>query len=222
MKKLLAFLVAASVLLAGCGGPEDPTTDLNDIDETLPYYIHLIGDPEYHGWFDNLKEQRANATQSSGDIFIFHKVDSAFDSKELVADLVNKRSDGYVNFIFVGLGPNNYEGGTQEQAEQSFNKNKQFVNELIDLTLYNDVVLLVSNGYPKPADQTDEYLLWNHEQMLLFFKEQMEATYRVYMFSIKRPLGDDAGALIDMTDEEKYGSLTNDFITYLTLIKKRI
>ncbi len=222
MKKVLAFLAAGLVLLTACG----PTIDGNglvDIDETQPYYVNLIGGPEYQGWFNYLKEKMANAEQKTDNIFIFHEVNSGLDAKDLVQELVDKKVDGYVNLILVGLGPNDYVGGSQEAAEENFNRNKAYIQSLIDITLDKGVVLFIGNGYPKSAEETDEFLLWNHEQTRQFLQDQMEATYRVYNFSIKRALGsNETGLIRDETDELRNAQLTNDFATYLSLIKKHI
>lgn len=222
MKKVLAFLTAGLVLLTACGTTIDEN-GLVDIDETQPYYAHLIGGPEYQNWFNFLKEKRANNPQGSDDIFIYHEVVSGLDAKDLIQELVDKKVDGYVNLILVGLGPYDYVGGSQEAAEENFNRNKAYIQSLIDITLDQGVVLFIGNGYPRTAEETDEFLLWNHEQTRQFLQEQMEATYRTYNFSIKRALGsNETGLIRDETDEQRNNQLTSDFRTYLTLIKKHI
>jgi hypothetical protein len=223
MKKLLGVLLVAVLFLVACGNEANEPENGEEKAGQKPYYVHLIGGPEYHGWFDYLKEKRANAKQNFGDVFIYHKVDSVTDSKELVNEVVGKKTEDYTNLILVGLGPDDYKGGSAEAAEENFNKLKDYVSELADFTLPNDVILMIGNGYPKPAEKTDEHLLWNHEQMRLFLKDQMEETDMIYNFTIKRPLGDENGALnVNMTDEQRYIQLSEDFSTYLTLIKKRI
>lgn len=226
MKKVLAFLVAGTVLLAGCTGPEvvdPPTSNLPEIDNTLPYFAHLIGGPEFYGWFDKLEAARAIATVNTGDVFMFHKVESALESKELVAELTEKKSKDHVNLIFVGLEPNDYVGVSEEEAAASFDTNKAFIQSLIDITLNEGVVLFVGNAYPKSLEETDEFLLWNHEETRLFLKEQMESTNRVFNFTLKRPLGDRDGALnAELTDEDINNVLTSEFGTYLTLAKNYI
>jgi hypothetical protein len=222
MKKVMAFLAAGLIFLTACG----PTLDENglvDIDETKPYYVHLIGGPEYQSWFNYLKEQRAKAEQKLPDEFIYHEVKSGLDAKDLVQELVDKKVDGYVNMILVGFGPYDYVGGSSEAAEENFNKNKAYVQSLVDITLNKGVVLLIGNGYPRTADETDEFLLWNHEQMRQFLEDQMYATFRVYNFTMKRALGsNETGIIRDETDEQRNAQLTNDFATYLSLIKKHI
>ncbi len=220
MKKVLGILVVAGILLAGC---VDGVNDLADIDGSKPYSAHLIADPDLHGWLDYLKEQREESEKSYKDIFVFHKVDSTLESKELVKNIVDVKDNNYITLILVALGPDSYKGKSTDIAKKSFNELKSYAQELIDITLDNKVILLIGNGYPKTAEETDEHLLWNHEQMRLFLKDKMEKTNRIYNFSLKRPLSDETGVMDEnMTDEERYIELTNDLTTYLTLIKKRI
>ncbi len=225
MKKVLAFLAAAGFLLTACGESTQEVDEngLPDIDETQPYYVHMIGGPEYQSWFNFLKQKRSESKQGSDDIFLYHEINSGLDAKPLVQEFVDNKVDGYVNLILVGLGPYDYEGGSQEAAEVNFERNKAYIQSLIDITLDNGVVLLVGNGYPRTAEETDEFLLWNHEQTRLFLKEKMEETYRTYNFSVKRSVGsNETGLIRDESEEERNAQLTNDFRTYLILIKKHI
>lgn len=225
MKKLLTIFLLCFVsigLLTACEPGENPNNNLPDIDETKPYYIHMVGAPDFHGWFDYLQNARANAETGTEDIFVYHKVGSVLDSMDLIKDLIDKKNDDYVNMVFVGFDANDQEGGTRENAQANLDRNKAFVQQLVNSALDKGVILLISNGYPKTAEETDEHLLWNHEQMAYFITDFMYENYRIYMFNAKRALSDENEVLKDETDEQRYAQMTTDLITYLSLIKKHI
>lgn len=225
MKKLLAFLIAPVILLTACGGPAEPTITPDDGSNASAFNLHLIGVSEYNGWFDNIAE----TTEGAETIYTFHKVDSVFDQTELVKEIINSKNNEYINGILIGFSPQDYIGGTQEAAEENFNTKKAYIEELSTITLPADFVLMISHGFPKLEEESDEFLLWNYEATRAFLEEKfVETEERIVNFGILRTLSNDTKYLVtDFINEEgelnelAFNKLNADLGMYLGLLSKR-
>jgi len=234
MKKLLAFLMLPAILLAGCGGPETPPDEdpqdnpfyNYETEQAKPYSVHYIADDFYQTWFDFMQgRQKESETKHN-----YSVITSIYDAKPMVEKIVDEKDDNYITLIFIGIGPDDYEGGTREAAEANLQKNKDFINSLKDITAPADVLLHVSTGFPKAAEETDEHLIWNHEEFRLFVADLRESTNdRVFVFAANRALVNDEGSIkeeyIDennILNEAGFSKLTADFLSYLGIIAGRI
>lgn len=223
MKKLLALLVVPMLLLTACGDPE-PEISIDDGSKSSAFNLHFIGVSEYNGWFDNMEANSGNAES----VYTFHKVDSAFNQANLVKEILNDKTDK-IDAVFIGFGPNDYVGGTAEAAEENFNNKKAYIEELSSLTLSADFVLMISNGFPKVVEASDEYLLWNYEATRLYLEEKFyETEERVVNFGILRALSNNTNYLvINFINEEgelnelAFNKLNSDLGVYLGLLSKR-
>lgn len=220
MKKLLALLVVPMLLLTACGESEpEPKPDFN------MYNLTFIGGPEYHGWFDDVQENM-NKTEN---IYTFNKVDSVYNQQDAIQQIVNSKKEGVLNAVLIGFGPNDYVGGTLEAAEENVAKNEAYIDELAAITLPNEVILMVANGFPKLEEESDEHLLWNHVQMKDYLAAKFEETNDyIVNFAIRRSLSykndylrtefiNEDGSL----NNDAYIQLNTDLTTYLGLLSKR-
>jgi len=196
---MLLLLLAAGISACG-GGEEILTTSTPTPSETgmLRNTVYMMGRSVLQGWFNHWQwDGDDNTLVAHGRFDLYHRFIEGPDNgaqvmvnsvKDILSPIPASQNPAiFFKFCFI-----DFYGGSQEEADANLQRNKEIIDSVYDVVVnQHGYKLILGNALPRTAQETDQYLIANHEQYNQYLESlQSQHPGEVFVFDMYSILTD--------------------------------
>lgn len=200
MRKYIIFGVAAVLLFVGCHHQQENKVKFSG-------RILMLGRSVMAGWFEHWGGYE-HVQKEGFDLYY----GPMYSPPQIVQSAISQMEAHGVDsswVVFFKLCFEDFEGGSQEEARQNLERNKEYVKQVYAQVKSKGAVIIVATALPKVCEYTTSYLRWNHRQYNQWLMDMASSNDDFYVFDMYSVLADSNGCLRSDYASSPYDSHPN-------------